>query len=179
LQEFVVTNRQYEWFDPNHRRAERVSDQDGQPVVNMTFWDACCFAYWLGQRLPTEAEWEYACRAGASEYAPFSFGSALNGTQANCNGNYPYGTEETGPYLGRTVTIEEGTFQPNNWKLWHMHGNVWEWCDSRFEPGGSARVLRGGSWSLDAGSCRSASRRGLEPGGRIHRRGFRLAAVPC
>jgi formylglycine-generating enzyme required for sulfatase activity len=82
-----------------------------------------------GYRLPTEAQWEYACRAGTT--TPFNFGTANNGALSNCNGNGPYGTEEQGPALGWTVPV--GSYRPNAFGLYDMHGNVWEWCWDVFD----------------------------------------------
>jgi formylglycine-generating enzyme required for sulfatase activity/serine/threonine protein kinase len=82
-----------------------------------------------GYRLPTEAQWEYACRAGTT--TPFNFGKADNGAESNCSGQSPYGTEEQGPALGRTVPV--GSHQPNAFGLYDMHGNVWEWCWDVFD----------------------------------------------
>ena len=133
-------------------------------------------------RLPTEAEWEYCCRAGTS--TPFHFGSALNGKQANCNGNYPYGTTETGPCLRKTSPV--GSYHPNAWGLYDMHGNVWERCQDWYgeypktlikDPKGSSngvlRVLRGGSWTSGAWYCRAGKRLPIAPGG-LDNCGFRL-----
>jgi formylglycine-generating enzyme required for sulfatase activity len=118
--------------------------------------------------LPTEAQWEYACRTGTT--TPFNFGSVLNGDKANCNGNYPYGTSVKGKYLQRTTEV--GSYPANAWGLSDMHGNVWEWCADWYGsyPGGGAvvnpvgsstgsrRVFRGGGWNFNAGYCRSAYR---------------------
>jgi formylglycine-generating enzyme required for sulfatase activity len=82
-----------------------------------------------GYRLPTEAQWEYACRAGTT--TPFNFGTANNGAECNCVGIAPYGTEEQGPVLGRTVPV--GSYRPNAFGLYDMHGNVWEWCWDMFD----------------------------------------------
>ncbi|HEX4071600.1 MAG TPA: SUMF1/EgtB/PvdO family nonheme iron enzyme, partial [Planctomycetaceae bacterium] len=82
-----------------------------------------------GYRLPTEAQWEYACRAGTT--TPFSFGTANNGTECNCNGGLPYGTEGRGPALGRAVPV--GSYRPNAFRLYDMHGNVWEMCWDIFD----------------------------------------------
>jgi formylglycine-generating enzyme required for sulfatase activity len=141
-------------------------------------------------RLPTEAEWEYACRGGASSSKPFSFGDSLSSTQANFDGNYPYGGADKGPYLARTTRV--GSYEANAFGLYDMHGNVWEWCadwydqnyykDSpRNDPKGPAtstsRVLRGGSW-LDVGRvCRAAFRYDFEPGDRNFIIGFRVVLV--
>ena len=135
-------------------------------------------------RLPTEAEWEYCCRAGTS--TPFHFGNELNGTQANCDGTIPYGTTQNGPFLRKTTPV--GSYPPNAWGLYDMHGNVWEWCqdwldsypkqsvtDPRGPEVGSNCVLRGGSWGDVAADCRSASRDWLDPSGRSYGGGFRLA----
>ena len=135
-------------------------------------------------RLPTEAEWEYCCRAGTS--TPFHFGNELNGTQANCDGNNPYGTTKKGPYLEKTSPV--GSYPANAWGLYDMHGNVWEWCqdwygdypkqsvtDPRGPEAGSRCVNRGGGWLNEAASCRSASLSGNDPSRRNFGYGFRLA----
>jgi len=135
-------------------------------------------------RLPTEAEWEYACRAGTT--TPFNTGPCLNADQANYDGNYPYSGCSKGQY--RECTIKVGSFGPNAWGLYDMHGNVWEWCqdlygdyasgsvtDPEGPSGGSSRVGRGGSWYGGARNCRSANRGSLTPDSRYEPLGFRLA----
>lgn len=120
-----------------------------------------------GYRLPTEAEWEYACRAGT--HTPFNTGSCLDaGTEANYNGEFPYSGCSTGPYDGRTVCV--GSYEANGFNLFDMHGNAWEWCNDWYgdysgdetDPVGSAsgpaKVGRGGSGKDSAQSCRSANR---------------------
>jgi sulfatase modifying factor 1 len=131
--------------------------------------------------LPTEAQWEYACRAGTT--TSFSWGGALNGDRANCNGRHPYGTDVTGKYLEKTSPV--CSYAANPWGLFDMHGNVCEWCEDLYgaylsgattDPlgpaSGSYRVMRGGSWNNNAQFCRSA-RRGHD--GIV---GFRLSLVP-
>jgi sulfatase modifying factor 1 len=135
-------------------------------------------------RLPTEAEWEYACRAGTT--TPFHFGSQLNGKLANCNGTKPHGTETEGPYLEKTTPVEK--YSANAWGLYDMHGNVLEWCadwaafyptgpviDPTGPANGSDRVNRGGCWISAAVSCRSAFRLRLVPSFRLYGLGFRVA----
>jgi formylglycine-generating enzyme required for sulfatase activity len=120
-----------------------------------------------GYRLPTEAQWEYACRAGTT--APFNTGENVTADQANYDGRYPYKKFPQGKY--RQTTTPVGTFEPNTWGLYDMHGNVWEWCwdwhgnyagVAQTEPQGAItgayRVARGGSWSNNARFLRSASR---------------------
>jgi formylglycine-generating enzyme len=117
-------------------------------------------------RLPTEAEWEYACRAGTT--TPFSFGATISTDQANYDGTYTYGKGKKGVF--REETTLAGSFPANAWGLYDMHGNVWEWCQDWYGPypegeekdprgsmSGDARVLRGGSWYNLPKSCRSAA----------------------
>ncbi len=139
-------------------------------------------------RLPTEAEWEYACRAGTT--TPFHYGKSLSSTQANFNGQYPYGGAAKGKYLQRTTTV--GSYQPNAFGLYDMHGNVWEWCadwydgdyyknsprqDPENTKAASFRVIRGGGWYFNGWYCRSADRSRSGPASRFHDLGFRVAAV--
>ncbi|MDR0895222.1 MAG: SUMF1/EgtB/PvdO family nonheme iron enzyme [Prevotellaceae bacterium] len=136
-------------------------------------------------RLPTEAEWEYACRAGST--TPFNTGNNLTTSQANYDGNYPYNGNAEGTYLERTQPV--GSYSPNAWGLYDMHGNVWEWCSDWYgsystsaqtnptgPSSGSFRVLRGGSWLNDAEYCRSANRSAVDPGDRNYIIGFRVVA---
>jgi formylglycine-generating enzyme required for sulfatase activity len=123
-------------------------------------------------RLPTEAEWEYACRAGTT--TAFHYGNTLSWKQANFDGSQPFGNVVKGPPSKKTVKV--GSYQPNAWGLYDMHGNVWEWCldgprkytpnavdDPRGLEIGDARVLRGGGWR--EGAVRSAYRKAREAAG--------------
>ena len=121
-------------------------------------------------RFPTEAEWEYACRAGTM--TAYYWGNALNGDKANCDGNYPCGTTEKGSDLGKTTPV--GCYGANPWGFYDMHGNIAERCadwlgdysgdsvDPKGPASGDARVLRGGSWCWGARHCRSARRQSHE-----------------
>jgi formylglycine-generating enzyme required for sulfatase activity len=138
--------------------------------------------------LPTEAQWEYACRAGTKSAT--GYGERLSSSQANFDGRYPYNGGAKGPNLGKTAKV--GSYAPNGWGLYDMHGGLLEWCsdwyggnlpggsvrDPRGRSSGSLRVLRGGSWNFDGRYCRSAYRAGLVPGRRSSNLGFRLALVP-
>jgi formylglycine-generating enzyme required for sulfatase activity len=136
-----------------------------------------------GYRLPTEAEWEYACRAGST--TPFSTGSNITTNQANYDGNYPYNGNAKGTYREKTTVV--GSFAANAWGLYDMHGNVWEWCwdwygayssgaqtDPMGVSSGSLRVSRGGNWFNLGQYLRSAGRDYLTPSYRIFDIGFRL-----
>jgi formylglycine-generating enzyme required for sulfatase activity/serine/threonine protein kinase len=145
------------------------------PVENISFENAREFCRKLSEkegktyRLPTEAEWEYACRAGTK--TAYHFGETCNGEQANCRGQETVGSSNKGVNLGRTEQV--GAYPPNDYGLYDMHGNVWEWCSDWFDenyynhspiedpqgpPSGTAHVLRGGSWRDDSMFLRSAWR---------------------
>jgi formylglycine-generating enzyme required for sulfatase activity len=136
-----------------------------------------------GYRLPTEAEWEYACRAGTT--TTFSTGNTITTSQANYGWQNPYNGNSKG--IDRRKTTPVGSFAPNPWGLYDMHGNLWEWCwdwyrsysgDDQTNPvgpvAGSDRVRRGGSWYNDGGYLRSANRYGSNPSSRGNNLGFRL-----
>jgi formylglycine-generating enzyme required for sulfatase activity len=182
---YPVTVGQYHRFDPGHRK-ERLDDEFGenerQPVVRVSWYDAYIFCKWANGRLPTEAEWEYACRAGTTK--PFYTGDNLTTEQANYDGK-----------IGKTTPV--GSYKPNDWELYDMHGNVYEWCqdwygkeyysdckrqgtvDNPLGPEtGSFRVLRGGSWYNSSRCCRSARRYFSHPAIRNDFIGLRLVFVP-
>jgi formylglycine-generating enzyme required for sulfatase activity len=183
---FPVTNEEYARFlkaNPDMSEpafwADRQFNQPGQPVVGVSWEDARRFAAWAELRLPSEAEWEYACRAGTrTRYYTGRNESDLDraGWYAKNSGNklHPVGEKE-----------------PNKFGLYDMHGNVWEWVEDDWhgnydsapddgrawidEPRGAYRVFRGGGWDYGARICRSASRDFGEPGFRYRYLGFRLA----
>jgi formylglycine-generating enzyme required for sulfatase activity len=139
--------------------------------------------YANGYRLPTEAEWEYACRAGT--FTPFSTGNNITTDQANFDGNFPFNNNDRGAYRASTSPV--GSFAPNPWGLYDMHGNVFEWCwdwygvypsKAETDPIGAAfgtgRVIRGGSWTDDGHFLRSATRNSANPSFRYIFGGFRL-----
>jgi formylglycine-generating enzyme required for sulfatase activity len=129
-------------------------------------------------RLPSEAEWEYACRGRVASYQVFHFGSSLSSEQANFRGTMPYGEAAKGPWLERTCKV--GSYKPNAFGLFDMHGNVWEWCADSYEYEGdqSFRVRRGGSWGDGGEQCRSAIRLRRAPDDRRWNLGFRIVLVP-
>ncbi len=186
-----VTQAQYEQVmgkNPSENKGATL------PVETVSYDDALEFCQKLSDlpaekaagrkyRLPTEAEWEYCCRAGTS--TPFHFGNELNGTQANCDGTFPYGTTKQGPYLKKTSPV--GSYPANDRGLHDMHGNVLEWCqdwygdypkdlikDPKGSSNGERRVLRGGSWSFGAGDCRAGRRYRFAPVSLDRSCGFRL-----
>lgn len=164
---------------------DSVSWSDAQRFIRRLNARGDGFTY----RLPTEAEWEYACRAGTT--TPFAFGSSLSWAQANFDGTFPYGGAAKGAHRMKTMPV--GSFRPNAWGVYDMHGNVWEWCedwhhynydgapaDGRAWLSGGLqkfRVLRGGSWKDRAYYLRSGERGGDASGSRVYY-GFRVVAVP-
>ena len=147
------------WYSDN--RWVPVKGYEDYPVVDVPWLGANEFAEYVGGRLPTDAEWEYACRANTT--ATFNTGSCLGDKWANYDWNRPYpyhttftctNTSTTSP--GKTQRV--GTYPANPFGLSEMHGNVWEWCEDLYEGDPDKRVLRGGSWSDEAVLCRSASR---------------------
>ena len=169
---------------------------DDRPVEQVSWNDITAFIDKLNAReetdkyrLPTEAEWEYACRSGTA--GPFSFGNCLSTTEANYNGNYPYSGCMKGEYLGKTLPV--GSLRANAFGLYDMHGNVLEWCQDRYDKStyhsnpshsfrspttGMKRIIRGGGWYLPAYLCRSAHRDiyGQEYG--CDAIGFRMLRIP-
>jgi formylglycine-generating enzyme required for sulfatase activity len=137
-------------------------------------------------RLPTEAEWEYACRGGDTfaEVCSHHFyldkpTNDLSSERANFHGDFPAGKAPRGKYLGRTSRV--GAYPPNKLGLCDMHGNVWQWCADLWDPKqgeGSVRVSRGGSWGSSGSYCQAASRFGFAPAFRYCDLGLRLARVP-
>ncbi|MBD2563199.1 MULTISPECIES: SUMF1/EgtB/PvdO family nonheme iron enzyme [Nostoc] len=164
-----------------------------RPVEQVSWDDAIEFCARLSKktektyRLPSEAEWEYACRAGTT--TPFYFGETITTDLANYDGNYTYGSAPKGEY--RQQTTDVGKFPANPFGLFDMHGNIWEWCQDEWHENykgapkdGSAwlvdnqnRLLRGGSWGSSPRNCRSACRRYDARGSRINFVGFRVVLV--
>jgi formylglycine-generating enzyme required for sulfatase activity len=185
LGEMEVTNRQYRLFEPGHNSGsykEHSLNGADQPVVEMSWHDAVAYAQWLSQktskrfRLPTEAEWEYAARAGTqtSRY----WGEAIGRNNANCNG--------CGSRWDKRQPAPVGSFKPNKFGLHDMLGNVWEWTCSQYRKSydgseqqcsvsASKYSLHGGSWVHKPKWVRAAPRRGYDPGHRNKSIGFRLA----
>jgi len=131
-------------------------------------------------RLPSEAEWEYACRGGATSEEECSYhfyfakpANDLSSKEANFNGNFPFGKADKGPYLERTTKV--GSYASNKLGLYDMHGNVWQWTSTALAP---LRVSRGGGWDGDSGNCRAEARIGDNPWDLDNALGFRLARVP-
>jgi len=163
------------WDDAN-TYCKKLTDLPAEKLARRTY------------RLPTEAEWEYACRAGTK--TPFHYGPSLTSTQANMNGLSPYGGAPNGPNLPRTEEV--GKFLPNAFGLYDMHGNVLEWCadwfdtmyyarSARIDPTGglvgTSRILRGGGWETDGRKCRCTYRSGNTPTNKANTAGFRVVCV--
>ncbi|MBN1931273.1 MAG: SUMF1/EgtB/PvdO family nonheme iron enzyme [Desulfobacterales bacterium] len=185
---YPVTNEEYGRFiqatsyqEPEYW-GDRRYNQPRQPVVGVSWHDAKAFAEWAGLQLPSEAQWEYACRAGT--------------TTPYYSGNSETDLERAGWYYRNSgdKLHPVGEKEPNNFGLYDMHGNVWEWCEDHWHSNykdapidgsawvdrneGGNRVLRGGSWGYGAGYCRTASRVRRGPDLRGNDYGFRLVRLP-
>jgi sulfatase modifying factor 1 len=208
MSELEVTQGQWRQVIGDFPAAQPAGESDEHPVVEVSYVDVegfCLRATALAReanelprdieiRLPTEAEWEYACRAGTPTAT--SFGESLGSTQANMRGDSPYGGAPIGPSRGRAAPV--GSYPANPWGLRDMHGNAFEWCRDWYHarlPGGVdpdlsetpgtanrdgtwSRVRRGGAFNDEGKYCRSAMRLRYEPERRSDHIGFRIVAAP-
>jgi len=188
---YPITQEQWEVVMGNN-----PSDIKGlkRPVEQVSWNNALEFCQKISQktgkiyRLPSEAEWEYACRAGTT--TPFYFGETITPDLVNYDGNHPYGSAPKGLY--RKQTTDVGSFGPNPFGLYDMHGNVWEWCSDKWHDNYSGaptdgsswetgtdnnRVLRAGSWNCNTVYCRSAYRGRHSAVHRSRHLGFRVAVA--
>jgi eukaryotic-like serine/threonine-protein kinase len=193
LGQTLVTQAQYQAIMGNN--PSNFKGNDKLPVEQVSWLDAVEFCEKLSQktnrtyRLPSEAEWEYACRSGTN--TPYAFGETINPSVVNYDGNAPYGGAAKGEYRLKTTPV--GSFPPNLFGLYDLHGNLWEWCLDKYTDNyngaptdGSARgdiisreknkirVLRGGSWNSIAQHCRSADLNHLAASNRYSKIGFRV-----
>lgn len=199
LGRYTVTFEEYDHFCERTQREKPTDRHWGRhrrPVVNVSWEDAQAYCAWLSgetgklYRLPSEAEWEYACRAGTA--TPFWTGATISTWQANYDGAYIYGSGRKGVCRKRTVPVDDPGFPANPFGLYHMHGNVWEWVEDCWHNSyenapvdGSTwtegyeiplrRILRGGSWFVNPGFLRSAFRLSFGSEDRYFNAGFRVA----
>ena len=199
---FVVTQEQWKTIahpsnkvtldlDPSNFKGDRL------PVEKVSWDQAKEFCHRLSKitkrtyDLPTEAQWEYACRAGTT--TPFHFGETITTDVANFNGDYTYGEASKGTYRVKIIAVD--SFDPNAFGLYNMHGNVWEWCldswyshydgaptdgsvwDASNDSGSKLRLVRGGSWGSNPSNCRSAFRSGSVPANQLNFVGFRVVCL--
>lgn len=177
---FEVTQRQWRLVTGDNPSCFK-DDAEDNPVEQIS-WDDCqeflkklCILENVPQgtyRLLSEAQWEYACRAGTK--TPFCYGENLDSNMANFDGNFPYNNSKD---VFRSKTLPVGSFKANAWGLYDMHGNVWEWCSDCYGSNSSDRVIRGGSWNISGKDCRSAVRLKYWPSFRFNILGFRVLRI--
>jgi formylglycine-generating enzyme required for sulfatase activity len=199
----VGRDRKYSWRETGFEQG------DDHPVVNVTWNDAREFCRWLSKKegkayeLPTEAEWEYACRAGTTTRywcgdAEESLKGNANVADASLKDKYPDATWAASWDDSFPFTSPVGKFKANPWGLYDMHGNVWQWCADRYGPyqkesikdpnredynkdpqkNKEFLILRGGSWGGGPRDCRSANRYDVVPSNRLCTNGFRVVLRP-
>jgi formylglycine-generating enzyme required for sulfatase activity len=198
---YTVTQGQWEavmgknpsWFSRDGGGKDKVKDIKDEDLklfpVESVSWDDCQeFLKKLNEkekgwvyRLPSEAEWDYACRGGATSEEECSYyfyfakpTNDLSSKEANFDGRVPFGEGEKGPFLSRTTKV--GSYAPNKLGLYDMHGNVWQWTSS--QEGASRRILRGCGWGSPGMDCQAANRHVVAPSSRRTFLGLRLARVP-
>jgi formylglycine-generating enzyme required for sulfatase activity len=196
------------WFQSeagkgNTRLLKGEANTDQRPVEQVSWFDALEFCARLSERtgrryrLPSETQWDYACRAGT--ITPFHFGETITSELANYDANFTYAGGPVGEYRKQTTPV--GMFPTNAWGLQDMHGNVWEWCLDHWhksyagaptdgsawvddvqlmhnEENTKSKLLRGGSWLRNPRNCRSACRDWSHPDDRNYGRGFRVCCLP-
>jgi len=197
LAAFAVTQEQWQAVMGDNRDKALVEIAPGAdvrhfPVVCVSWKDVQKFVQKLNARekgkgwdyrLPSEVEWEYACRGAAQTKEDCSFdfyfekpSNDLSSKEANFAGFAPVGNAAKGPYLGRPTKV--GSYAPNKLGLYDMHGNVWQWCSELYYGKGTERVIRGGSWGSYGIFCRAAERNSFWEDMCNSNTGFRLARVP-
>jgi formylglycine-generating enzyme required for sulfatase activity len=205
LAAYTVTQEQWEtvmgnnpsWFSrqgQGKNRVKDIADADLKrfPVENVSWNDVQDFLKKLNERqkgkgwvyrLPTEAEWEYACRGAAATKEECSFDfyfgkptNDLSSKEANFNGDEPAGKAAKGSYLDRPTKV--GSYVPNKLGLYDMHGNIWQWCEGLDDAKAPYAVVRGGSWAEDGQECRTSESLRFGPFIRRNIFGLRLARVP-
>ncbi|HVS38924.1 MAG TPA: formylglycine-generating enzyme family protein [Gemmataceae bacterium] len=193
----AVMGKNPSWFSRDGGGKDKVKDIKDEdlkqfPVEDVSWDEAQEFIRKLNEkergngylyRLPLEAEWEYACRGGATSEEECSYNfyfdkptNDLSSEQANFDGRFPAGKGDKGPNLGRPTKV--GSYAPNKLGLYDMHGNVWQRCEDLNYPNSSDRVYRGGGWDYYGSVCRAAYRSGDAPADRLSSIGVRLVRVP-
>jgi formylglycine-generating enzyme required for sulfatase activity len=174
-------------------KKDGITDTSRFPVENVNWHDCHDFLKKLNERrseavaalgagsfqMPHEDQYEYTCRGGLGNARAYYFGSEHNGTLANSNGVNPFGTDVPGPHLNRPTHV--GSYErvaPHPWGLCDMHGNMWQWCENKYEESSENRVVRGGTFSSGCRGARSACRTGRAPTERTAWYGLRVIYLP-